>query len=103
MWRAIKVDPTMFEFIYHECFRVSIPCIKFRPVMNKITVTRVEDFRLKFKDAFPQLSDFLLHMAKEWIISSSIALNAPEVNPKPDRIMNDLLLTERSSGRSTTL
>jgi kinetochore protein Spc7/SPC105 len=80
MWRTTKVDPKMFEFIYREYFRVTIPCVKFRPVLAKLDITKLENAKLKFKDAYPHLSNFLLRAAKQWIVTSSHDLSAPEVS-----------------------
>ncbi|KAF8078326.1 Spc7 kinetochore protein-domain-containing protein [Lyophyllum atratum] len=68
MFRAIKVNAEMFEYVYASLYVVSIPCKNFVPLVKRVDVTRVDKARTKVKDNFPRLSDFLLHMAKEQIV-----------------------------------
>ncbi|KAH7927412.1 hypothetical protein BV22DRAFT_1061133 [Leucogyrophana mollusca] len=79
MWRATKVHPDMFEFIYASSYCVSIPCIKFRPVVEEIEVKRVEKAKTKYKDAFPVLSELMLRTAKHLISTSTEDLNVREI------------------------
>jgi hypothetical protein len=80
MWRTTKVDPKIFEFIYRDYFRVTIPCIKFKPVMGKVDIMKLENVKLKYKDAYPNLSNFLLRMAKQLIVTFPRDLSTPEVS-----------------------
>jgi hypothetical protein len=80
MWRTTKVDPKLFEFIYRDYFRVTIPCVKFKPVMSKVDITRLDNVKLKFKDAYPRLSSFLLRMAKQLIVTFPRDMSTPEVS-----------------------
>jgi hypothetical protein len=68
LWRAVKVHPDLLEFIYASAYRVSIPCVKFKPVMEQIDVRQMANVTTKIKDAFPRLSDLMLRMAKQTII-----------------------------------
>jgi kinetochore protein Spc7/SPC105 len=79
MWPTTKVDPKIFEFVYRDRFRVTIPCVKFKLVIEKVGIARLENIKLKFKDSYPNLSNLLLRMAKQFIvISPGICLPAGE-------------------------
>jgi hypothetical protein len=68
LWRAVRVHPDMLEFVYASTYRVSIPCVKFRPVVEELEVRRMANVITKFKDAFPPLTDLMLRMAKQIIV-----------------------------------
>jgi kinetochore protein Spc7/SPC105 len=70
MWRSMRVESTLFEFIYCDYFHVSIPCLEFKPLMNKIDIRVWEKSMLKFKDPWPQLSVYWLRVANERARSS---------------------------------
>ncbi|KIJ68713.1 hypothetical protein HYDPIDRAFT_24966 [Hydnomerulius pinastri MD-312] len=73
MWRATKILPDLFEFIYASTYCVSIPCIKFRPVIANIQIKRTEDAKTKYKDAFPVLSALMLRTAKQLALQAEDA------------------------------
>ncbi|KAH7915151.1 Spc7 kinetochore protein-domain-containing protein [Hygrophoropsis aurantiaca] len=76
MWQATKVHPDRFEFIYASSYCVSIPCVKFRPILEEVEVKRVEKAKTKYKDAFPVLNALMLLTAKRLISTTS---NKPSV------------------------
>jgi kinetochore protein Spc7/SPC105 len=86
LWHAVKVHPDQLEFIYASIYRVSIPCVKFRPAVEKLDIRRIDKVALKFKDAFPQLSDFMLRMAKQ-IIQDGSNTTIREVNSQSDELL----------------
>jgi hypothetical protein len=114
MFRVTKVSAELFEFIYASQFRVSLPCVKFTPVVEKVNICRVDARRSKFKDAFPQLGDFWLRTAREHIalgkrrtiteVSQSICTHRPGVdNHLIDRAASwGLLVFMFSNSISTT-
>ncbi|RXW18933.1 hypothetical protein EST38_g6928 [Candolleomyces aberdarensis] len=65
MVRVIKVSSQVFEYIYDSTFRIVIPCKNFRPVISKITISRLEHTRARAKDDFPKLSALFLECATE--------------------------------------
>src|ERR1700691_320056 len=79
LWRAVKVHPDLLEFVYASTYRFLIPCIKFKPVVEKLDVRRL-DVTMKLKDAFPQLSDLMLRMAKQIIIRDKDNKSIRKVN-----------------------
>ncbi|KAJ7596756.1 Spc7 kinetochore protein-domain-containing protein [Mycena floridula] len=63
MFRATKVTSQLFEYIYASQFRVSIPCQKFEPRLDQVTITTLASARARVKDDFPILSKFFLAAA----------------------------------------
>jgi kinetochore protein Spc7/SPC105 len=86
MWRSTRVEPTLFEFIYHEFYRVSVPCTDYKPIPGRIDIRLWERSMLRFKDQWPQLSAYWLRVANERVARSGAssaekALTVPEVRP----------------------
>lgn len=67
MWRVTKVLPELFEFAYASSYCVSIPCVKFHPIIADIQITRVENVKMKHKEV-PLPSVLMLRTAKELVI-----------------------------------
>ncbi|KII93693.1 hypothetical protein PLICRDRAFT_131726 [Plicaturopsis crispa FD-325 SS-3] len=67
MLRATKVQPDYFEFIYACQYRISIPCAKFKPLVERVHVSRVEGAKYKTKDPLPQLSDLVTWTSQRWL------------------------------------
>lgn len=67
MWRVTRVLPELFEFSYASSYCVSIPCIKFHPVIADIQIRRAENVKTKHKEAFPLLSALMLRTANELV------------------------------------
>ncbi|KAG7095643.1 hypothetical protein E1B28_006366 [Marasmius oreades] len=72
MFRICKVDSRLFEYVYAERFRVTIPCSNHIPLVDKVDITRTYDARTKVKDDFPRLSSILLVGAKQIVHSLSL-------------------------------
>ncbi|THU91653.1 hypothetical protein K435DRAFT_727026 [Dendrothele bispora CBS 962.96] len=70
MFHASKVDANMFEYVYAWTYRVSIPCKKYLPLVEKIDIVSLPEMRTKHKEEFPKLKDFLLSAAKHMIRNS---------------------------------
>ena len=68
MFRVIKVNSDLFEYVYASQLRVSIPCRNFFPIVAHVDVANSEPARSRFKDDFPRLTNFLLDMAKQQIV-----------------------------------
>lgn len=66
MWRVTKVLPELFEFAYASSYFVSIPCIKFHPVLADIQITQVENAKMKHRE-IPLLSALMLRIAKQLV------------------------------------
>lgn len=47
---------------------MSIPCIKFKPVVDKLDIKQLDNLKIELKDAFPQLTDLMFRMAKQKIV-----------------------------------
>ncbi|KAG8220070.1 Spc7 kinetochore protein-domain-containing protein [Butyriboletus roseoflavus] len=67
MWRVTRVLPELFEFSYASSYCVSIPCIKFRPVIADIQIRRAENDKAKHKEVFPLLSALMLRTANQLV------------------------------------
>ena len=65
MWKATKIHPELFEFIYASSYCVSIPCINFRPVVGDIQIRRVENAKAKHKEVSPLLNALVLRTANQ--------------------------------------
>ncbi|EIW86479.1 hypothetical protein CONPUDRAFT_45562 [Coniophora puteana RWD-64-598 SS2] len=66
-WKASKIAPDMFEFIYASTYRVSVPCVKFRPLVNDVEIIRLDEAKTKYKDPFPALSPLSLDTARRLV------------------------------------
>lgn len=55
------------ELIYASRFVVSIPCVKFRPVLAQLSVQRLKGARLRERDPYPQLTQLMLEGARHVI------------------------------------
>jgi hypothetical protein len=80
LWQATKIQPDLLEFVYAAAYRVSIPCIKFKPIVEKLDIRRLDNLKTKFKDTFPQLTDLMLRMAKQKVILENAHLTIRTVN-----------------------
>ncbi|KAF5375271.1 hypothetical protein D9758_000082 [Tetrapyrgos nigripes] len=69
MFRITKVNANIFEYVYASAYRVSIPCQKYQPVVEKIDIVPVPESS-RHKDDFPRLKNFLLSAAKHMIRNS---------------------------------
>lgn len=78
MLRVTKANAYLFEYVYASTFLVSIPCVEFRPIVGKVTITRSGKGQTRYKDAFPKLSSFLL-VAANYLINEGEDLNVREV------------------------
>jgi len=56
LWRAVKVHPDWLEFIYASMYRVSIPCVKFKPVVHELDIRRLDHVTTKFKGWIEKLN-----------------------------------------------
>ncbi|KAL0950761.1 hypothetical protein HGRIS_007529 [Hohenbuehelia grisea] len=63
MFRAVKVAPDSFDYVYASRFSVSIPCQNYQPIPGKVYITKLDNMRYKYKDDYPQLADFFLQVA----------------------------------------
>ncbi|PPQ62802.1 hypothetical protein CVT24_000496 [Panaeolus cyanescens] len=68
--RIVKVDSRLFEYIFANRLKVSIPCRNFLPSVNKVSIMRLGKSYLRYKDDFPPLSRFLLSTAQTVIRES---------------------------------
>jgi len=64
LWRATRIAPDMTQFTYAARYTVSIPCIRFKPVPSKVTISRLAPPLHKRRDPYPHLSDLTLHTAQ---------------------------------------
>ncbi|KAK0456192.1 Spc7 kinetochore protein-domain-containing protein [Armillaria borealis] len=67
MLHVAKVDSQLFEYVYASQFRVSIPCVNFLPLVQKVEVQTLDAVRFKYKDDFPRLSKFLVSAANHLV------------------------------------
>ena len=63
LWRTLKLDPSLVMFVYAARYTVTIPCMKFYPVLSKVDIQRVKGLRLRERDNFPQLTQLMLQGA----------------------------------------
>lgn len=87
LWRAVKVHPDLLEFIYASTYRVSIPCIKFSPMVGRLDVRRMDNVPMKLKDAFPQLTGLMLRMAKHLLTGDKDKISIRKVSLSLNRLV----------------
>ncbi|PFH50764.1 hypothetical protein AMATHDRAFT_3619 [Amanita thiersii Skay4041] len=68
MFHAIRVSPDTFQYIYASQFQVTIPCRGYVPIVTGVEVSKLDDMYRRFKDDFPKLTNFFVHMAKQQIV-----------------------------------
>lgn len=68
MFRATRISPDLFQYIYNSQFCVTIPCHSFVPIVQQVNIARVKDSRIRYRDHFPVLSNFWLEMAGRQIV-----------------------------------
>ncbi|KAJ7293774.1 Spc7 kinetochore protein-domain-containing protein [Mycena rebaudengoi] len=78
MFRATKVLPDLFEYVYASQFRVSIPCRNFVPIVAKVEISRLETSR-HLPDDFPALSRFFLDNATRHITTCGTAISTRQI------------------------
>ncbi|KAG1834429.1 Spc7 kinetochore protein-domain-containing protein, partial [Suillus variegatus] len=78
MLQVTKIVPELFEFRYASSYDVSIPCENFCPLVKEVSITRVQNAKLKYKDAFPALSPLMLKTASSLITRSDGNLSIVE-------------------------
>ena len=86
MWRLTKLDPSLAEFIYDSRYIVQIPCMKFHPVLAKLSIKTVKGLKLRERDPFPQLSRLALEGAQY------LATSAGDAGIRQVRLLSHLLL-----------
>lgn len=67
MLHVAKVNSHLFEYVYASQFRVSIPCVNFLPIVQKVEVQTLDTVRFKYKDDFPRLSKYLVSAANHLV------------------------------------
>lgn len=79
MLQVTKILPELFEFRYASSYDVSVPCEHFRPLVKEVSITRVQNAKLKYKDAFPALSPLMLKTASSLITRSDGNLSVRQI------------------------
>ena len=69
MVKVTKTNADLFEFVYASQFRVSIPCVGFKPVLRHTQIHEIAEAKTKVKDAHPELSAFWLRVACDQIVN----------------------------------
>lgn len=68
MWQATKIHPELFEFTYATSYCISIPCMRYHPIVADIQIKRVEkNAKTGHKEAFPLLSALVLRTANQLV------------------------------------
>lgn len=83
MLHVAKVDPQLFEYVYASQFRVSIPCVNFLPIVQKVEVQTLDAVRFKYKDDFPSLSKFLVSAANQLVHNTNSMTTRQVSTPLP--------------------
>ncbi|KAG2117939.1 Spc7 kinetochore protein-domain-containing protein [Suillus discolor] len=79
MLQVTKILPELFEFRYASSYDVSVPCENFCPLVKEVSIMRVQNARLKYKDAFPALSPLMLKTASSLITRSDGNLSVRQI------------------------
>ncbi|KAF7792468.1 hypothetical protein EIP86_003507 [Pleurotus ostreatoroseus] len=79
LWRSLKLQSSLIEFEYASRFLVSIPCVKYKPVAAKLTITRTKGSKLKERDSFPELTRLMMDGGRHSIASPSNELDLRKV------------------------
>ena len=68
MFRATRISPDLFQYVYNSQFCVTIPCQNYVPIVTQVDIRRMKEMGLRYKDRFPTLSSFWLETAKQQIV-----------------------------------
>ncbi|KDQ54882.1 hypothetical protein JAAARDRAFT_37995 [Jaapia argillacea MUCL 33604] len=79
MLRILKVKHDLMEFVYASTLRVTVPCVKFKPIQEEVTIVRVDDPASRRRDTFPQLSDFMLRTVRHQITNRKDTVNVRQI------------------------
>ncbi|KAI0004111.1 Spc7 kinetochore protein-domain-containing protein [Russula compacta] len=79
LWHTTRVHAELFEFVYASRFHVHIPCVKFKPLMDRIRIAKTKEMPLILKDQFPRLTDLTVNVAQQRLASSSSDLNIKQI------------------------
>ncbi|TFY83040.1 hypothetical protein EWM64_g970 [Hericium alpestre] len=79
LWRPTKIQPDLFELVYASRYCVTVPCIKFRPIVQEISIARTKEMPLKFKDQFPRFSDISIKVAEQQLAAATSELSTTEI------------------------
>ncbi|KAI0080046.1 hypothetical protein K474DRAFT_1689475 [Panus rudis PR-1116 ss-1] len=71
LWRCTKISSNVVEFIYATRYQVIIPCLKFKPQVSKMSISRTKTSRLKERDTFPRFTDFMLEGVRHVVTTLS--------------------------------
>ncbi len=71
LWHTANVHADLFEFVYASRFNVHIPCLNFKPLKNRIRITKTKEMLSKVKDQFPRFTDLTIKVAQQRVALSS--------------------------------
>ncbi|GJE85895.1 Spc7 kinetochore protein-domain-containing protein [Phanerochaete sordida] len=64
LWRVLKISSDLFEFLYASRFHVTVPCINFKPIFDKVSVAQTPESKLRERDLFPALTQLMVANAR---------------------------------------
>ncbi|KAL6299649.1 Spc7 kinetochore protein-domain-containing protein [Sparassis latifolia] len=78
-WRATKVQADLTEFVYASRYQVSIPCLKYRPTLAKVSVCKAKNIRTRERDQFPRFTDLAIQVAQQLVFEAPPHANIREI------------------------
>ncbi|KAH9912257.1 Spc7 kinetochore protein-domain-containing protein [Epithele typhae] len=79
LWHAVKLTPTVAEFVYASKFRVVVPCVAHRPILARVEVHRTEGSKLKDRDPFPALTQLTLKTSRSLVADADEKLDLKRI------------------------
>lgn len=73
------MTPNMIQLIYASRYEVSIPCMKYRPTLADVNVSKAENLHLKERDPFPRFTTLALQTAQRMLTENGDRLTLRQV------------------------
>jgi hypothetical protein len=76
----LQVHAHVFQFVYVNWLDITVPCVKYRPVLANIQITQTKESRARIKDEFPALTDASLAIPKRFLASQKVDWGVKQVS-----------------------
>lgn len=77
-WKLEKIEPSYAELVHASQIRVCVPCTKFTPKLDEVSISRTEDSRIK-RNVHPELTELTLRHAHRLLLEKQCE-NLPAVS-----------------------
>ncbi|TFY67740.1 hypothetical protein EVJ58_g1422 [Rhodofomes roseus] len=79
LWRTTKITSDLIQLVYASRFQVSIPCMKYRPTLSGVAVTRAKNFHVRERDPFPRFTSLALQASQQMLTENEGRLSVRQI------------------------